>query len=313
MKHFVDIQAIREKDIDLGDGAIRPNNVGAFTIGDHIQITEKFDGANGSIAYNSETDTLIAFSRKKELNYQNTNQGFWNYVHELTEQTLRAFRNHPFYVLFGEWAVRHSVRYNQDAYKKMYGYDIWDTTTESYLTQDVVKAFCEEAGIEYIHVVYDGEFLGWDHVMQFTHMPAYGDTAEGIVIKNQDKLDRVEDSRNPSYIKIVNDEFKESKARVHDELAAEKSEARTQAESLLQDIVTEARVRKEVLKMIDEGILPNEITPQCMKDIARNLPKRVYDDCVKEEPEIISKAGEYAGKICSSITMKLAKEMFLGK
>ncbi len=37
-----------------------------------------------------------------------------------------------------------------------------------------------------------------------------------------------------------------------------------------------------------------------------------YDDCVKEEPEIIEVCGKYAGKLCGSIAMKHAREMIVG-
>ena len=59
---FVDIQAIRETDVDLGNGVFRSNNVGAFEVGDHIQISEKIDGANASIAWCPEDNCLEVFS-----------------------------------------------------------------------------------------------------------------------------------------------------------------------------------------------------------------------------------------------------------
>lgn len=43
-----------------------------------------------------------------------------------------------------------------------------------------------------------------------------------------------------------------------------------------------------------------------MQIIYKNLPKRIYEDCLKEEPEIIQKAGNYAGKMC----MKVGIEIF---
>lgn len=76
--------------------------------------------------------------------------------------------------------------------------------------------------------------------------------------------------------------------------------------------MTEQRVNKEINKMIDEGILPSEITPKEMSIVARNLPNRIYEDCVKEEPEIVYSAGKYAGKIISSLSMMIAKNIILG-
>lgn len=45
-----------------------------------------------------------------------------------------------------------------------------------------------------------------------------------------------------------------------------------------------------------------------MKYVAQNLPKAVYEDCVKEELEILKKAGEFGGKLCSKVTMEIIKD-----
>ena len=45
-----------------------------------------------------------------------------------------------------------------------------------------------------------------------------------------------------------------------------------------------------------------------MKHVAQNLPKAVYEDCVKEELEILKKAGEFGGKLCSKVTMEIIKD-----
>ena len=64
--------------------------------------------------------------------------------------------------------------------------------------------------------------------------------------------------------------------------------------------------------MRDEGIIPTEWCEQDMKTVARNLPKRIYTDCVKEEPEVVRAAGQYFGKFCSVISMNYAREIILG-
>lgn len=79
-----------------------------------------------------------------------------------------------------------------------------------------------------------------------------------------------------------------------------------EAERYVRIIVTEARVRKIVNKLVDEGIMPEKIERKDLQIIYKNLPKRIYEDCLKEEPEIIQKAGNYAGKMC----MKVGIEIF---
>lgn len=206
MKHFMDISRIKENE----GSELTMSNIGAFQPGDIIQISEKVDGANASIALNNNGN-LVAFSRKNELNYQNTLRGFWNYVQTLDKE---KFQDLGKYVCFGEWLVSHTVKYNADAYNKWYVYDMYDTETEEWLPQSIVKEFAEAHGLEYIHVLYEGEFISWDHCRTFLNSPAYGDKQEGIVIKNMSKLN-YPDIRRPFYLKIVNDSFMETKAHNH--------------------------------------------------------------------------------------------------
>ena len=98
-KHFIDIQNIREENTEL-----RESNTKGFTPGDIIQITEKFDGSNACACYDSEANKMVAFSRKQELTFNNTLNGFWNYVQTLPEEVVEVFKAHPNYRVFGEWS-----------------------------------------------------------------------------------------------------------------------------------------------------------------------------------------------------------------
>ena len=306
MKHFMDIVRVKE---NSEDGLVAANT-GAFEVGDHIQISEKWDGANGSIAW--EDGELKAFSRKNELNMSNNLRGFWEFVQTLDKEKFRDLGNR---VLFGEWGISHTVKYNQDAYSKWYVYDMFDKDTEQWLPQTVVKEFAESHGLEYIHVLYDGPFISWEHCRTFLHSPAYGKDQEGIVIKNQSKLNSP-DCRNPFYLKIVNDEFCETKINNHIKkiLDPQHLAEKAAAEEMASQVVTEARVRKEINKQIDEGLLPEQLTPRDMAIIARNLPQRIYDDIVKEESDLIGDviSNQFFGKAVGSQAMNWAKKIVLG-
>jgi large-conductance mechanosensitive channel len=84
--------------------------------------------------------------------------------------------------------------------------------------------------------------------------------------------------------------------------------ARKAAEELAATIVTSRRIQKEILKLIDDNIIPENWDEKSLGVIAKNLPRAVYNDCVKEEPETVSQIEDF-GKICGSLTMKLAREM----
>ena len=112
-------------------------------------------------------------------------------------------------------------------------------------------------------------------------------------------------------LKILNEKFSEVKRKK--EIDPEKEAARMSAQEITNQIVTRRRVEKEIYKMRDEGIFPEKIGPEDMKLVAKNLPKRIFEDCVKEENESVMAAGEFFGKLCGSTTMKHARNIILGE
>lgn len=305
-KKFMDISRIKE------DTELTVANTDGFHVGDRIVIQEKVDGSNASIAYDKETNKLVAFSRRQTLDYNNTLNGFWNWVQTLA---VEPFSKYPNYVFFGEWLTSHTIKYIRDAYKKFYFYDVYDKENECYLLQSEVKKLANELNLKYVQTFYDGEFISWKHCMSFMYKSDIAvDVPEGIVIKNQTELNNP-NSKTPFVLKIVNSQFSEIKKNNHRQKIEDpqKLAAKAKASEIVEQIVTKNRVQKELYKMIDEGILPQKIEPQDMRIVAQNLPKRIFEDCVKEENELVVEAGEFFGKMCGSATMNWAKKIILGE
>ena len=317
-KKFIDIDYIREDDLVIGkkdDGtdAIRPKNTGAFEPGDIIQITTKIDGANASIAWDETTSKLEIFSRTNLLNSPGALRGFYDYVKTEIEPKLNMSK-HPGLVIFGEWLVKHSVNYENECYNKWYVYDIWDKHLGQYVCQSIVQGFCCEYHLNYVEELYYGPFISWDHCRSFlSKSTAYGPEQEGIVIKNQSKLNN-ENNKAPAYLKIVNECFKESQHSKKEKktLDPEVEAAKAEAVKLAAAIVTEARVRKLILKLIDEGLVPAELRPKDMGAVMKQIPKRCFDDCLKEESETVKQLGEFAGKFIAAEAAKQARKIVVG-
>lgn len=62
-------------------------------------------------------------------------------------------------------------------------------------------------------------------------------------------------------------------------------------------------------KMRDEGLIADLEVKQNIQILAKNLPMRIYQDCVKEEPELVNSCREYFGKLCQKRVMKLIREI----
>ena len=318
-KKFIDIDYIREDDLVIGkkdDGtdAIRPKNTGAFEPGDIIQITTKIDGANASIAWDETTSKLEIFSRTNLLNSPGALRGFYDYVKtEIEPKTDWSI--YKDFVFFGEWCVGHTIKsYNKEWFNKWRVYDIWCKSTGCYVSQEQVKAICKQLSLNYIEELYYGPFISWDHCRSFlSKSTAYGPEQEGIVIKNQSKLNN-ENNKAPAYLKIVNECFKESQHSKKDKktLDPEVEAAKAEAVKLAASIVTEARVRKLILKLVDEGLVPAELQPKDMGTVMKQLPKRCFDDCLKEESETVKQLGEFAGKFIAAEAAKQARKIVVG-
>ena len=275
--------------------------------GDIIQITEKIDGANSAIRYDSETDSVVAQSRKNILDTSNNLRGFYEWSQTLDKELVKSVLGDN-QILFGEWLCSHTVKYPDDKYNKMYSYDVYDTEKEQYLPQNKVKEIVSELGLIYVPIFYEGEFISWEHCMSFVGQTQMGgDIGEGIVIKNQTRLNDP-NGRLPFYIKIVGDKFQETKKVKKKKPNPQDLEVINQNLELAKTIITRARVEKMLNKFVDECILPENWGATEMPIIAKNITKAIYEDCIKEESDIVAKIENF-GKVANKICMQIAKEI----
>lgn len=293
-KKYMDIERLKDKYVD------------GFQPGDHIIVQEKIDGANFSIRYDYESNSIKAFSRKKPLDLNNNLRGAWEWSQRLNENLVQDVLGNTL-ILFGEWLCSHTIVYPDDKYQNAYFYDVWDTEMEKYLSQDKVKDIVERLGLNYVPVFYEGEFVSWEHLKQFVGRTDFGgECGEGIVVKNMTRLNDP-NTRLPFYTKIVADKFAEKKSvKKFDE---GKLERRAKLQTIVESVVTEGRVRKLVHKMVDDGLIPEDWDERNMSDISKNIGREVYYDCVKEEPETVEQVGDSFGKLASGTAMKIVRSM----
>ena len=68
---------------------LKASYVDGFQNGDYIVIQEKIDGANFSIKYDAESDTVVSFSRKKILDFENNLRGAWQWCQKLNKELIK--------------------------------------------------------------------------------------------------------------------------------------------------------------------------------------------------------------------------------
>lgn len=293
-KHYMEIENLNMKIAD------------SFYKGDKIIIQEKIDGANVSFQYDSETDSLQCFSRNQILSAENTLRGYYEWVQKLDKELVKSVLGDRLR-MFGEWLVKHTVKYPEERYNTMYCFDVFDTENKCWLPQNEVKSLADKLGLNYVPVFYEGEFTAWeDYTYLIGKTEMGGELGEGIVIKKQNDL-----SDDVAYTKIVHERFKEVQRKVRkrptNEKIAEISE-KLRIKEFVKTAVTYARVEKILHKLVDEGILSEDFSMKDMKTVYKNLPLEVYKDCVKEVPEIVEQVENF-GKFSSEISIELAKEI----
>ena len=306
MKKYLDIERCKQKYAET------------FNVGEDIVIQEKIDGSNASIRYDEESGTLKAFSRRLELNADNTLNGFWDYVQTLNLNTFKEILGSR-YIVFGEWmGAKHAIKYPENVYGKFWMFDVWDTQTEQYLPYEETHSFYdkliargnEENKFNFVPVFYIGKFESWEKTSELVGRTEVGaePTGEGIVIKRQNCLDS-KSSRLPFYVKIVSEQFSEvhksKKQKAIDPEAIAKKEANL---ALAATIVTPQRVQKMIYKFIEDGLLPQDWDEHNLKDISKILPNAIYKDCVKEENETVQQVEDF-GKVAAKLSMSIVRDL----
>lgn len=297
-KKYVDIERLKDK------------YAMAFKTGEHITVSEKIDGANASICYDAETGSLAAFSRRQRLTEDNNLQGFYAYVLTLDPVKWADVTSNGRFIVFGEWLVKHTIKYPDDLMRKFYVFDVWDTEAEQYVPWFLTYQIAQALGLKTVPIFYDGEFTSWEDLYALvgrTEMQAEP-TGEGIVIKSQDRLDN-KFSGTPAYVKIVAKEFSEvHQSKPQKEIDPAKIAAKQAAEAQVETIVTQRRVEKTIQKFVEDNLIPEDWDEKNLGAIAKILPRAVYDDCVKEEPETVAQIENF-GKLCAQVAMKHARAL----
>lgn len=285
---------------------LKDKYVSCFDKGDEIVISEKIDGANFSFRYDEESNCIAAFSRKTQLDYNNTLRGAWGWVQQLDVNKVKDVLSTDL-IVFAEFLVPHTVRYPQDKYQKPYVFDVFNITEGKYLTQDKAHEIANKLGMTYVPIFYKGEFISWEHIQSFVGKTELGgEYGEGVVIKNMTKLNNP-DTRQPFYIKIVGEQFQETKP-MKQKLPVD-TKLITYRTELVESIVTPARVTKLVHKLIDAGVIREDWDEHDLGVIAKNIGKLTYEDCMKEEPDVVKEAGDNFGKIAHRTAMKIVRSM----
>ena len=106
-----------------------------------VFLSYKIDGTNSAI-WLKDGGTLGFGSRRRELQLGEDNAGFMQ--HMMSDENTAEYADYlayltkyPTRIIYGEWLVKHTIRYYEDdAWRKFYVFDVYDTATERFIPVD---------------------------------------------------------------------------------------------------------------------------------------------------------------------------------
>ena len=256
---------------------------------EEVWIEEKIDGTNVSCEID-ENNNYRCYGRNYELGEWYSNRGAFEKLLEL-EEVIRTVLPTDL-ILYFEYLTLHHVRYSADKENGLFLIGVKNKTTGKYYTPSAVYQFAAMIGVETPKCFYHGLFRDWSTAEKLVGTSAFGaKKGEGVIVKAFDNKEGIK------MVKIVADDFREimkyDPSRVLNKLEEERNKR-----ELAATIVTEARIRKQLFNMVDEGIISTvENMSREEKIVAtKNIGRRVYDDCIKEEPEFVVNFGKDFGR-----------------
>lgn len=248
-----------------------------------VYVFPKLDGTNSSIWLAG--NEIQAGSRNRTLSLEQDNAGF---LASLANQTRygELLGAHPFWVLYGEWLVPHTLKtYRDDAWRRFWVFDVRDCEDhayERYVPYDEYAPVLEQYGIDFvppnaiIRNPTDPDFLRLLESNTFLIRDGEG-PGEGIVLKNYGWRNKF---GHQVWAKIVRNEFKE-KARTA--FGTDVQTGTYQIEcAIAEKYVTAALVDKTLAKITQDQLNAGATVFDKKSGIPRLL-QTVYYEIVREE------------------------------
>lgn len=242
-------------------------------------IFPKIDGTNSSVWYDPETGDVFAGSRNRKLSLEKDNGGFYQWVLHTDQKNLRDFvKQNPHLIVYGEFLIPHSFKgYRDDAWRKLYVFDIYDRETENFLSYDVYQPMLEESGIEYLAPLKVMNNPDLENLYKTLEQNKYlvkdeeERAGEGIVIKRYNYINKY---GRTTWAKMVTSAFKEDNAKTFGGSILE-------GKNMVEQEIVDKYLTKEICDKVYHKIEVSE-NGFLSKHIPRYLETSFYD-LVREE------------------------------
>lgn len=275
-------------------------------------IFPKIDGTNASFWWDVEKNELACGSRNRQLSLEEDNAGFmaWAVASESLRHLAKLYYAYRFY---GEWLVPHSLKtYRDDAWRKLYVFDVLDTTTGQFLHYDAYSGLLRAHEVDFIPCIGAGEnptyevLCGWRDRNTYLLQDGTG-AGEGIVVKQYGWTNRF---GRTTWAKLIANHFKDKHIA---EMGGAVINCKMVEDEIAEEFVTAHMVEKIVAK------IRNEQGQFGARDIPRLLGQAFHDLVTEELWQALKKHKnpkvdfKTLSHTCNARVKQLMPELFGGR
>lgn len=197
---------------------------------DNCVITAKIDGTNACVwldtSENPDWAYLCTGSRKREINPNDDNAGFAEWVQESDDDEVCCLRelchDHPDWIIYGEWLgafkfIGNIKDYNQEAKRAFWIFDVYDRERGCYLPDDEWRPVLAEGGLEqwFVKILATLDHPTYDDLLEIAKNNKFlldnaNHAGEGIVVKVPGWRNKY---GHQVYGKLVLDEYAQEKKK----------------------------------------------------------------------------------------------------
>jgi hypothetical protein len=268
------------KYLDIEHLGTEENNAIFTQPDDEIVVEEKVDGGNG--AFWVEDGFIHVASRSRDLVAEKDNHLFALQRKKLLETLYPHFEEiDTRFIYYVEWMAKHTISYG-DKIPSAIGLDIRPFEgafgrPPAFIGRKAKEEIFEKLGVSCVALkgVFKAKEMNEKLFDELAKSSAYySGLPEGLVFKN---YGRANVWGRQMFGKVVREDFKEVNRAVFGGLKKEHSDTPRFVEAF----ATEARIRKAILRLTDEGVLKLDRT------LMKYLPMAVAKDIFKEESDAI--------------------------
>jgi len=278
---------------------------------DTVVVEEKVDGGNGSF-WLDEDGALHVGSRNRDLTSEEDEKTFAKQRAVLMDK-LKDKEISDDYIYYIEWMAPHTIKYS-DA-PDVIGIDVrakrsmLEGEYGLFLARETRTQLFDALGIENVPLVWRGKIsdLKKKEIKDLIGPSKYyKGKMEGVVLKNYCRKSR--QGNHQLYVKVVADEFKENNKAIFGGVRKKN----TDTEKIVEQYCTDARVKKQILKLVNEENLPLGM------ELMSKLPKNVANDILQENISGIFEAYKWLDftqfkKLISHICVRVLKEYMINE